>query len=123
MGLFAIPPANLPCYHYFMPQLPNPKHEIFAQMLARGLPQYEAYINAGYSEIGARANSTRLIANDNIKNRLSELQAHAAAASQITMESLLAEMEKISTSAYRCGHYHAAIRSVEAKAKLLGFVK
>ena len=31
-----------------MPLLDNPKHEIFAQELAKGTSQKEAYVSAGY---------------------------------------------------------------------------
>ena len=62
------------CYHGFMPILPNPKHEKFAQLIVRGKSQFEAYMMAGYSPSGARGNASRLIANDIISGRVKELQ-------------------------------------------------
>lgn len=58
-----------------MPVLENVRHERFAQELAKGKTQEQAYIDAGYAATGARANAARLIADDNIAERVAELQA------------------------------------------------
>ena len=44
-----------------MPILSNSRHEIFAQGLAIGKTQKQAYIDAGYKPKGARQNASRLI--------------------------------------------------------------
>jgi phage terminase small subunit len=59
-----------------MPVLPNPRHEAFAQALAKGKTADEAYAQAGYSP--NRGNATRLKANENIRKRVSELQGRVA---------------------------------------------
>lgn len=59
-----------------MPVLPNPRHESFAQALAKGKTADEAYAQAGYSP--NRGNATRLKANDNVRKRVSELQGRVA---------------------------------------------
>jgi hypothetical protein len=62
-----------------MPVLENVRHERFAQELAKGKTQEQAYIDAGYSEIGARANASAcIIANHNIVERVAELQSVVA---------------------------------------------
>ena len=47
-----------------MPLLDNPKHEIFAQELAKGATQEEAYETAGYKP--SRQHASRLATNGNI---------------------------------------------------------
>lgn len=59
-----------------MPLLPDPKHEAFAQGLAKGITADKAYQAAGYK--AHRSNAARLSANDSIKARVQELQAIAA---------------------------------------------
>jgi hypothetical protein len=59
-----------------MPQLTNPRHELFAQEVARGKTADAAYVLAGYKQ--NIANASRLKANEKVLARISELQAHAA---------------------------------------------
>jgi phage terminase small subunit len=59
-----------------MPALDNPKHERFAQELAKGKTADEAYEIAGYKP--DRGNASRLTANDNIKARVDEILERAA---------------------------------------------
>jgi hypothetical protein len=62
-----------------MPVLENVRHERFAQELAKGKTQEQAYIDAGYAEAGARANASAcIIANHNIMERVAELQSVVA---------------------------------------------
>ncbi|KKM88985.1 hypothetical protein LCGC14_1253240 [marine sediment metagenome] len=46
--------------------------------LLNGMPEYEAYIQAGYAVKGARANASRLIAKDSFQQRLKALQVGIA---------------------------------------------
>lgn len=65
-----------------MPALSNSRHELFAQEMAKGLSQSDAYIAAGYSAStpdAASANAARLIGNDKVAARISELQSKVAA--------------------------------------------
>lgn len=63
-----------------MPVLSDPKHEAFAQALAKGKNQSDAYVAAGYKAKGAsiKVNASRLLTNANIEARVRELQAIAA---------------------------------------------
>lgn len=46
----------------------------FCQYVIDGIPQYEAYIKAGYSKNGARASSTALLAIPSIANHIATLR-------------------------------------------------
>lgn len=59
-----------------MPILPNPRHEAFAQALAKGKSADEAYQMAGFKP--DRGNASRLTANDSVQARVAELQGMAA---------------------------------------------
>jgi len=53
----------------------NPKHEAFAQCMARGMTQKEAYVGAGYSPNGAAQGAGALLRlNPWIKDRVAEIQ-------------------------------------------------
>ena len=58
--------------------LKNARHERVVLNLLSGMPGYEAYIEAGFAAKGARANASRLIAKDNIKERLKALKSEVA---------------------------------------------
>ena len=80
-----------------MPALKNPRHEAFAQALARGMSAAAAYGQVGFKP--HRANAATLARKEHISVRLAELQeeqlaihqqatAAAAANKQVTIESL-----------------------------------
>lgn len=64
-----------------MPVLQDPKHEAFAQALAKGMNQSDAYKAAGYKAKGdsIKVNASRLLTKANIEARVTELQAKVAA--------------------------------------------
>ncbi|WP_453977332.1 terminase small subunit [Brevundimonas sp. Marseille-Q4549] len=69
-----------------MPVLSNAKHERFAQGIAKGLSQTDAYTEAGYK--GDRTAASRLSTNVNISKRVAELQGKAAVRTEITVASI-----------------------------------
>ena len=113
-----------------MPVLANPKHETFAQGLARGSSAAAAYVEAGYKE--NRQNAATLARKQHILTRVSELQeeqlaihqqatVQAAANAQVTIESLIAEAEAARAKAMEeKGGAAAAVSALIAKAKLAG---
>ena len=103
-----------------MDELENPKHEAFAQLVARGRTQCDAYRIAGYSEPGARANASRLIANDNIRARIKTIQMAYFEKSEENSRQILWEINNLIDSAARDGQYHAAIKGFALKLRLLG---
>jgi len=62
-----------------MPVLAQPKHEQFAQSVAKGISATAAYSSAGYSKAGAAASASRLMTNANVSARIKELKTAAAA--------------------------------------------
>ncbi len=57
-----------------MPVLKNPKHERFAQELARGSSAAAAYETAGFKP--SRPNASRLQHDENVRQRVAEILAH-----------------------------------------------
>lgn len=66
-----------------MSVLKNPRYELFAQGLAKGLSQDAAYETAGFKP--SRSNASRLSAKENIIARVAELKERAAARTEITV--------------------------------------
>lgn len=101
-----------------MPILSNPKHELFAQGLAKGMTQEAAYAEAGFSP--HRSNANAVIAKHNIMARVAELQGEAAGKAVVTAESLIREAEEIRRQALAAGQYSAAVAAVREKGVLAG---
>lgn len=101
-----------------MPALDNPKHERFAQALAKGKTADEAYVFAGYAE--NRGNATRLKANESVLKRVAELQDLGSLRAEVTLESLIREAGEIQEAAKQEKQYSAATAALTAKAKLAG---
>jgi phage terminase small subunit len=101
-----------------MAVLTNPRHERFAQELAKGKSQAEAYEAAGYSQ--NRGNATRLKANESVVKRVAELQARTAERAIVTAESLLKEAEEARVAAMAGGQISAAVSAIKEKGILAG---
>jgi uncharacterized protein YoaH (UPF0181 family) len=61
-----------------VPVLANPKHERFAQLVAKGVSYTEAAKTVGYSELRASAQGSTLAKHRNVAARISELSARVA---------------------------------------------
>ena len=105
-----------------MPALENVRHERFAQELAQGKSQTEAYLAAGYSanEEAARRAASRLLTNVDITNRVIELQKAAAVKSGVTLQWLLEQCQEIVREARENADFSAASMTVERAAKIAG---
>lgn len=80
-----------------MGALSNPRHERFAQALAKGKTQLQAYVEAGYKpDDGAAA---RLSGNVRVRTRLTELQQRAAVRAEITVASITERLLAIAARA------------------------
>lgn len=101
-----------------MPILSNPRHEAFAQALAKGKSATEAYTLAGYK--GDRTAASRLSTNVNIVSRVAELQGKVAKKAEVTIESLAAEYDEVRQLAITEKQLSAANQSTAGKAKLFG---
>jgi phage terminase small subunit len=76
-----------------MPILPNHKHELFAQGLAKGLSADAAYQAAGYKR--DRGNAARLTANDSIQKRVAEIQGKAAEKAEVNKAWVMERLKEI----------------------------
>lgn len=103
-----------------MPVLSNPKHEAFAQELAKGKSQAEAYQTAGYKP--SEPHASRLASNGKVVDRVAELLTKAAERTLVTVESLTQELEDIRVAAKGLGQNSAAVSAVMGKAKLHGLL-
>jgi phage terminase small subunit len=103
-----------------MPALKNQRHEKFVLALFEGATATEAYIAAGYKP--CRKNAARLTTFDDIKARLSELQNAVAKKTEVTVESLLAELEQARSRADGLDQLSAAVKAISEKAKISGLL-
>lgn len=76
-----------------MAALSNARHERFAQELAKGKSQSEAYEAAGYRP--SRSAATRLAADVNICERVASIQERAAIRTEITVADITDRLLKI----------------------------
>lgn len=105
-----------------MPVLKNPRHERFAQELAKGKSATEAYGLAGYKP--NQQNASRLMLNDVVKARVAELSAkvaeraieRAALTKEWVIEKLRANLER----AERSDQGSVANRTLELLGKEVG---
>jgi len=101
-----------------VPALDNPRHERFAQELAKGKTAADAYVSAGYQE--SRSAASRLSTNVNIVARVAEIQDRSAIRTEITLQSLMEEAGEIQRAAMASNQHSAAVAALTAKAKLAG---
>jgi hypothetical protein len=113
-----------------MSVLSNPRHEAFAQALARGKSAAAAYAEVGYRS--HRHNAAALARKKHISGRVAELQteqlaihqqsvAAAVVNTQVTIEGLIADAEAARAKAMsERGGAAAAVSAITTKAKLAG---
>ncbi len=76
-----------------MAVLKNPRHERFAQEVAKGKSQSDAYAAAGYKP--SEHHASRLARNGKVKARVAELLERGAAKAEVTVKKIVAELAKI----------------------------
>lgn len=103
-----------------MPILTNQRHELFAEHLASGKSATESYSLAGFKP--NRANAARLKANEHIGQRVQEIQAVGAKSAEVSVQSLIAELETARAQAQTLGQLSAAVRATAEKAKISGLL-
>ena len=112
-----------------MSVLRNPRHERFAQELAKGKSTADAYVAAGFKP--SRANASRLQHQDNISQRVSEIlkrrerieekaTERAIARTAITCADVLEMLIEHRKLARERGQTAAAIRAAELLGKEIG---
>jgi hypothetical protein len=106
-----------------MPRIKNPKHELFAQELAKGKTADEAYQFAGYKE--NRGNAATLKANQSIAGRVAELLERSAVRAEITVATITENLVRIAQKAEEQGEpagLNVAKGAWETAAKLHGLM-
>ena len=76
-----------------MAALKNAKHERFAQELAKGKSQAEAYATAGYAP--SEPNASRLTSNDKVRARVAEIQERGAIRAEVSIASLTSDLIRL----------------------------
>lgn len=76
-----------------MRQLPDPRHEKYAQEIAQGKPRQEAYALAGYKK--HRGNSNRLANRPEVRERVRWLQLQAADLAQVNLARVVTEVSRV----------------------------
>jgi hypothetical protein len=101
-----------------MPTLSNAKHERFAQLLAKGRAQAEAYAEVGYAP--SEPHASRLASSGKVAARVAEILDHGATRAAITLESHLNDLAALRDAARRAKQYSAAIAAEIARGKASG---
>lgn len=84
-----------------MPVLPNSRHEIFAQELAKGKSASEAYVTAGFK--ANDGNAIRLKGNERVGARVAEIIGRAAIRAEISVASITADLLRIAEKSEKLG--------------------
>jgi phage terminase small subunit len=98
--------------------LPNTRQERFVQGLFEGKSATQAYADAGYRP--HQGNSSRLRWFEMVQTRLAELQSEAAQNSQVTVASILKELEHARQRADDLDQLSASVKAISEKAKIAG---
>jgi phage terminase small subunit len=101
-----------------MPPLPNARHELFAQNLARGMTHEAAYEAAGYRRHAGHASA--LAGEDRVAARVAELQSRVAERAVITAVRLIELAEEARLLAMENNQASAAISAIREMAALAG---
>jgi len=109
-----------------MPVLSNPRYERFAQGVAKGKSQHEAYVYAGYPKqqdpVNLRSSASTVARRPEVAARIQELQDKQAKRIGVTVDQLLEELQLFANLARQIKQPSAGVGAVLAKAKLLGLI-
>ena len=102
----------------------TPKQEKFAQSVASGMTQADAY-RVAYSAAGSKPSTVQkraseLMASGAIAGRVQELRGPIAKKAQITLESHLEDLQRLRDKALDAEQYSAAITAEIARGKAAG---
>jgi hypothetical protein len=111
-----------------MPALKNPRHELFAQLIVEGKrhgwSNGACYSRAGYKSEAhaAEAAASRLLKNveNGIAGRVQEIVGKGAKRAEVTVQSLLSELDEVLAGAVGEKQYGAARAAIDSKARLKG---
>ena len=103
----------------------TPQQEKFARLVAEGKNQSKAYVLAypkakGWKPTSIAVAGSKLMALDNVSQTIAELRAEASKKTVITLESHLAELERLRDLALENGKFEAAINAEVHRGKAKG---
>jgi hypothetical protein len=98
--------------------LKNPRHERFANFVAQGKTQYEAYELCGYKP--SNGNPCKLASNPVVAQRIKEILEKTAAAQQISAETLINDANRVFVRAMEIDQLSAANGAIKEKGILTG---
>ena len=101
-----------------MPELKNVKREKFAQGLAQGKTQIDAYVEAGYK--AHDGNACLLAENSEIRGRVEEIIGRASRKTETTLASLINDAERLQKMAEGEKQLSAANQALKLRAELSG---
>lgn len=81
-----------------------------------------AALKAGYARRSAHVRACRLLQKDNIRTRIAALRADLGIGNRVEPATLLAKLERTYYQAVREGLSSAAVRAVEAQARIAGLL-
>lgn len=101
-----------------MPPLDSPRQEKFVQLAVAGAPLIKAYEEAGYSP--DYANAARLTRNDEVQQRMREIQRYGQDMAQITVASLVSRADELRELAIEHKQISAGVAAVKEIGILTG---
>jgi phage terminase small subunit len=102
--------------------LSNHSHELFAQARAAGATQVQAYKDAGYPPATAKGKAHRIASREDVMQRVAEIQANHSTRHNITVDSLIDELEEARAIGEQEGQAGSMVSATMGKAKLLGYI-
>lgn len=105
----------------------TPQREKFAQAVASGMNQSDAYraaykVREGTTLVSVNQSASRVMADVNVASRVAELRAPAAKKASITLESHLEDLQRLRNMAVKAEQFGAAITAEVARGKAAGIV-
>jgi hypothetical protein len=101
----------------------SPREERFACEYVVDLHGTKAAIRAGYAQRSAHVQASRLLKRDKVQRRIAELQAQRAKRLEVTVESMLGDLDELCSGAVKAGQFGPAVRAKELAGKLYGMFK
>jgi hypothetical protein len=103
----------------------SPQQERFAQAVASGMNQSDAYraayrVKPDTKPLSVNQSASKLMADPNVASRVAELRKPAVEAAQITLASHLERLRSLSEAAEASGQMSAAISAEVARGKASG---
>jgi len=104
-----------------MPILKNSRHEKFVQFVANGKSAAVAYVCAGYENIGAKQNASRLMTNDDVKARIAELMSRAEDKADITRGEIIKILANYARSHPDNYTHDVRLKAIQQLCKMTGW--